>query len=144
MNNIIEKCKKTRILGVIGIAGLILGTILPYVKYRLFGHKLSISLWGYWQGKIVMILAIANLLFIFRDIVEKYIPTLFDTQLGQKIQELDNTKYSLFPTILSAFFALYLTFELHADFKHYNLGFYSLWVGTICLIAYSFLHRNRE
>lgn len=47
MNNIMEKLKTTRILGAIGIAGLILGTMMPYVKYSIFGYKYSISLWGY-------------------------------------------------------------------------------------------------
>ncbi len=33
MNNIIEKCKTTRILAIIGVIGLFLGVILPYGKY---------------------------------------------------------------------------------------------------------------
>ena len=145
MNNIMEKLKTTRILAAIGIAGLILGTIMPYVKYNIFGYKYSISLWGYWEGKIVMILAIANLLFIFKDIVEKYIPSLFNTGIGKKIQNLDNPKYSLIPTIVSAIFALYLTIDLGIDsFKYYNIGFYSLWIGSICLIAYAIFHKKED
>lgn len=82
MNNIIEKCKTTRILGSIGIICLILGTIMPYVRYNIWGFTYSISLWGYWEGKIIMLLAIANLLFIFKDFIEKYIPSLFNTNIG--------------------------------------------------------------
>ena len=67
MKSIIEKCRTTKILGAIGIVGLILGTIMPYVKYNFFGYQYSISLWGYWEGKVIMILAIANLLFIFKE-----------------------------------------------------------------------------
>lgn len=145
MNNIIEKFKTTRILATIGIIGLILGTIMPYVKYNIFGYKYSISLWGYWEGKIVMILAIANLLFIFKDIVEKYMPKLFDTDIGKKIQNLDNPKYSLVPTVLVAIFAIYLTTTLSiSSFKYYNIGFYSLWIGVICLVAYAIVHKNNN
>ena len=145
MNNIIEKFKTTRILATIGIIGLILGTIMPYAKYSIFGYKYSISLWGYWEGKIVMILAIANLLFIFKDIVEKYMPKLFDTNIGKKIQNLDNPKYSLVPTVLATIFAIYLTTTLSiSSFKYYNIGFYSLWIGTISLVAYAFLHKKDD
>lgn len=142
MKNIIEKLKTTRILGAIGIIGLILGTIMPYVKYNFFGYKYSISLWGYWEGKVVMVLAIANLLFIFKDIVEKYVPALFNTGVGSKIKDLNSAKYSLVFTILAGLFALYLTIRLDIDFKYYNIGFYSLWVGAICLVLYSVLYKK--
>ena len=115
MGNIIEKCKTTRILAAIGIVGLIAGTIMPYVKFNIFGYKYSISLWGYWESKIVMLLAIANLLFIFKDIVEKYTPFMFNNGLGRKIQEWDNPKYSLVPTILIAVFAIYETTHLGVE-----------------------------
>lgn len=145
MNNIMEKFRTTRILGAIGIVGLILGTIMPYVKIDFWGYKYSVSLWGYWEGKVIMLLAIANLLFIFKDLVEKYIPALFNNAIGAKIKDLDNPKYSLIPTILSAIFAIYLTTILDIeDFKYYNLGFYAIWIGTISLVAYAILHKNDE
>ena len=145
MNNIMEKLKTTRILGAIGIVGLILGTIMPYVKINIFGYKYSVSLWGYWEGKVIMFLAIANLLFIFKDLVEKYIPALFNTRIGEKIKDLDNPKYSLIPTVLSAIFAIYLTSILDIEnFKYYNIGFYSIWIGTLSLVVYAILHKNDE
>lgn len=145
MNNIMEKLRTTRILGAIGVAGLILGTIMPYVKYNIFGYKYTITLWEYWEGKVIMILAIANLLFIFKDLVEKYIPALFNTNIGRKIAEINNPKYSLIPTILVAIFAIYLTSYLSIDsFKYYNIGFYLVWIGTISLVAYAFLHKKDD
>lgn len=145
MKDIIEKCKTTRLLAAIGIIGLVLGTIMPYVKYNIFGYKYSISLWGYWEGKIVMLLAIANLLFIFKDMVEKYVPFLFNNGLGRKIQELDNPKYSLIPTVLIAIFAVYETTQLGIEsFKYYNIGFYCLWIGVISLVAYAILHKKED
>ena len=143
MNDIIEKMKTTRILAVIGIVGLVFGTIMPYVKYSFLGYRYSISLWGYWEGKVIMLLAIANLLFIFKDLVEKYAPFLFNSSIGKKIQDCDNPKFSLIPTALSAIFAIYLTSILGIDsFKYYNIGFYALWIGTISLIAYAVMHRQ--
>ena len=144
MNSIIEKCKTTRILGAIGIIALILGTMLPYVQYNIFGHTYSLALWGYWEGKIVMALAIANLLFIFKDFVEKYIPSLFCSGIGKKIQSLENPKYSLVPTILAAIFIFYLTLHIHITFKYYNIGFYLVWLGTICLVAYALIHKQEN
>lgn len=145
MNNIIEKCRTTRILGAIGTVGLILGTIMPYVKYNIFGYKYSISLWGYWEGKIIMILAIANLLFIFKDLVEKYVPALFNSDIGKKIKNCENPKFSLIPTVLAAIFAIYLTSKMGIDtFKYYNTGFYVMWIGTISLVAYAFLHKEDD
>lgn len=35
MNNILDKLKNTRLLAGIGIAGLILGTMLSYVSYSI-------------------------------------------------------------------------------------------------------------
>lgn len=145
MNSIIEKCKTTRILGAIGIIGLVCGTIMPYVKYNIFGYKYSISLWGYWEGKVIMLLALANLLFIFKDLVEKYTPFLFNNGIGRKIQECDNPKFSLIPTVLAAIFAIYVTSILGIEsFKYYNIGFYAMWIGTISLVGYAFLHKKDD
>lgn len=144
MNNVIEKLKTTRILGVIGIVGLILGTITPYVEYRVLGHVYSLPLSRYWQGKVVIVLAIVNALFIFKDLLEKYIPSLFNTEIGKKIQNLNNPKYSLIATALSAIFAIYLTILIRTELTNYGLGFYLLWIGTICLVAYAFLHKKEN
>lgn len=144
MNNVLDKLKNTRILAIIGIAGLILGTMFSYVSYDIFGYNYDIALWDYWEGKIVLLMAIANLLFIFKDFVEKYIPSLFNTNIGKKIKDINNPKASLVPTILVAAFALYLTLKLDVDFSNYSLGFYSLWIGVICLVAYAILHKNND
>ena len=146
MNNILEKCKNTRILATIGIVGLILGTMMTYVKFSLWGFTESISLWGYWEGKIVLLLALANVLLIFRDIVEKYIPSLFNTSFGKKLANIKNPKASLVPTILAVAFAAYLHMHLDIDTEYasYGLGFYSLWVGSISLVAYAILHKKEH
>lgn len=144
MNNILDKLKNTRLLAGIGIAGLILGTMFSYVSYSIWGYSYGISLWDYWEGKIILLIAIANLLFIFYDFVEKYIPSLAKSKFGQKIASINSPKTSLIPTIAAAVFALYLTLKLDVSFSNYSLGFYMLWLGVIALVAYPFVHKNKE
>lgn len=144
MNNVLDKLKNTRLLAGIGIAGMILGTMLSYVSYNIWGYTYDIALWDYLEGKIILIIAIANLLFIFKDFVEKYIPSLFNTGIGKKIKDINNPKASLVPTFLGAAFAVYLTLKLDVEFSNYSLGFYSLWIGVICLVAYAIVHKNND
>ena len=144
MNNVLDKMKNTRLLAGIGVACMILGTMFSYVSYDVFGYNYDIALWDYLEGKIILIIAIANLLFIFKDFVEKYIPSLFNTGIGKKIKDINNPKASLVPTILGAAFAIYLTLKLDVEFSAYSLGFYSMWIGVICLVAYAILHKNND
>ncbi len=145
MDNIIEKCKKTRILATIGIICVILGVILPYIKYNILGISFSFSLWEFWEGKVVIALAIANLLFIFKDEVERFAPFLFNSEIGKKIQNCENSKMSLIPTVLVVIFVIYLTVDLGIDtFEYYNIGFYAMWIGIISLVAYAFLHKESK
>lgn len=144
MNNVLDKLKNTRILAGIGVVCMILGTMFSYVSYDILGYKYDIALWDYWEGKIILIIAIANLLFIFKDLVEKYVPSFFETNIGKKIKDINNPKASLVPTILGAAFAIYLTMKLDVEFSAYSLGFYSMWVGVICLVAYAILHKNNN
>ena len=144
MNNVLDKLKNTRLLAGIGIAGMILGTMFPYVSYNIFGYVYDIALWDYLEGKIILLIAIANLLFIFKDFVEKYIPSLFNTNIGKKIKDINNPKASLVPTALGAVFAIYLTLKLDVEFSAYSLGFYSMWIGVICLVAYAIMHKNND
>lgn len=144
MNNVLSKLKNTRLLAGIGIAGLILGTMFPYVSYSILGYSYDISLCDYWEGKIILVIAIANLLFIFKDFVEKYIPSLFNTDIAKKIKDINSPKASLAPTVAAAAFALYLTLKLKVEFSAYSLGFYLLWIGVICLVAYAMIYKNNN
>lgn len=146
MNNIIDKLKNTKLLAAIGIVCLILGTMLAYVKFSFFGITESISLFKYSAGKLILLLAVINFIFIFNDLLQKYIPKLFDTDFGKKIIEISNSKLSLIPTILAIAFVLYLHSDLDivSSYTSYGLGFYSLWLGIICLVAYSILHIKKD
>lgn len=138
-----DKLKNTRILGVVGIVGLFLGIILPYFTFSFLGYTQSISLWGYWEGKIMMVLTVANLLFIFKDYVERYVPQMFNSTIGRMIKDA-NPKCAIIPTILIVAFAIYLfkTIDIDTNYIKYGLGFWSLWGGIICLIAHTFIYKK--
>lgn len=139
-----EKLKQTRILGIVGILGIFLGTLLPYFKISIFGlYQYNVKLWGYWEGKVIVLLMIASALFIFKDYVEKYVPQMYQSGFGKMIQKA-NPKMVLVPAILVAIFAIYLFFNIDVDSKYitYGIGFYVLWIGIISLVAHCFLYKG--
>ena len=140
-----EYIKNKRLLALIGIIGLFLGTVLPYYTFSLFGYKQTIALWGYIEGKIMFILILANALFIFQDYIEKYVPQLFNNAVGNIVKKADNPKFSLIPTVLVVIFAIYLTSILDVDTTYikYGLGFYMLWLGAASLVAHAILYKGQ-
>lgn len=142
MNKIFEKCKKTRILAAIGLVCMFMGTIFPYITYSILGYGYSLSLWDYLEGKIIIAIIIANLIFIFKDYVEKYVPKLVEKGFWKKISDIKNPKASLVLTFLSVAIAIYLTFGLDFYYFKFSFGFYLLWIGAISLVAYAFVHKE--
>lgn len=145
MENVMEKIKKTRILALIGIIGLVLGTLLPYLKVDFLGYTKSLSLWGYWEGKVIILLAVLNTMFIFKDYIKQYVPQMFNSPFGRWVENAKD-KMSLIPTGLSAAFAIYLYIELEdvRSFAKYGIGFYIVWISVICLAAFAFLYKGKE
>lgn len=141
-----EVIKNKRILALVGIAGLILGCFLPYYTVSFWGYSQSISLWGYWEGKIVLVLTLANALFIFQDFIEKYVPQLFNNWVGNLVQKAKNPKFALVPTILVAVFAISLIVRLDvdSDYIKYGLGFWVLWIGIIALIGHAIFYKKQN
>lgn len=144
MDNFLEKIKTTRILAIVGIIALILGAIVPYVDLGI----ISFSLWNSWAGIIILLLVILDALYIFRDLLKKYISSIFNNAFMSKIENINERICSLVITGLIAIFVIYLTINLrstglHFTFKYYSIGFYLTWLGLICLVAYTFLHNNK-
>lgn len=139
-----EVIKNKRILALVGIAGLILGCFLPYYTFSIFGYTQSISLWGYLEGKIVLVLTLANALFIFQDYMEKYVPQLFHNWVGDFVQKAKDPKFALVPTILVAVFAISLIIRLDvgSEYIQYGLGFWILWIGIISLICHAIFYKK--
>ncbi len=138
-----EFLRNKRILAIIGIVCLFVGTITPYFQFPLLGYSYSISLWRYWEGKIVVALIVLNTMFIFKDFLKKYVPQVFNSNLGQKIENA-NPKLSIIPTILIVLFVVYLAIHLNiaSEYIKHGLGFYALWLGIIALVAHAFLYKN--
>lgn len=142
VNSIVDKLKHTRLLAAIGLVAMLLGTMLPYIKYSIFGYSIKLSLWKYWEGKIVLVLLIANAIFFFKDYIEKYIPSLLNVTVWRKISEL-KYQYAMIPVIIAVAFIIYLTIKLDINFGYYNIGFYTLWFGVICIVIYLIINKGK-
>ena len=143
-----EIIKNKRILALIGIGCLILCCFLPYFTVSLWLYNRSVCLWGYYEGKIVLILTLANALYIFQDYIEKYVPQLFDNSVGRLIKKVDNPKFALVPTILALVFAISLFIRLDIDFNSeyikYGAGFWLLWIGIITLVGHAIFYKKEN
>ena len=140
-----DNLKNKRILALVGIVCLFLGTIMPYFKVSVLGFSYSISLWKYWEGKIILILIIANAMFIFKDYIKKYIPQMFNSGFGKMIDDA-NSKLSIIPVILIIAITLYLTFGIKVDSKYikFGLGLYILWIGVIALVCHAIFYKGAK
>lgn len=138
-----EILKNKRVLALIGLICLFLGVIMPYFQVSIFGYTYEIKLWGYWEGKVMLILIIANVMFIFKDYIEKYVPQLFNTGLGSKIQNA-SPKLAIIPTIGVAAFAiwLYISLDIDTTYLEHGLGFWCLWIGVICLVGHTIFYKK--
>ena len=143
VNTISDQLKNTRVLAGIGLVVMLIGTILPYIKtYSLNGIPKTSLLLEYWEGKIVLILLIANLIFLFKDYVEKYIPSLLNVTVWKKISIL-KYQYAMLPSIIATIFILELTINRNAGFAMFSTGFYTLWLGVICIIIYLIINKGK-
>lgn len=138
-----EVIKNKRILALVGISCLFLGSAIPYYKFTLLGYSYNISLWNYWEGKIIVILILANTMFIFKDYLQKYVPHVFNSSLGKKIENA-NSKLAIIPTILVALFVVYLTAHLNvtSEYIKHGLGFYTLWIGVVSLVGHVIFYKS--
>ncbi len=143
VNTIVDKLKHTRLLAGIGLMAMFLGTILPYIKtYSILGVSIKLSLWRYWEGKIILILLIANAIFLFKDYVEKYIPSILNVPIWRKISEL-KYQYAMAPAIIALAVVLYLTIHANVGFAMFSTGFYTLWFCVICIIIYLIINKGK-
>jgi len=139
-----EVIKNKRILALIGIICLVVGCFLPYFSVQFLGISQSYSLWGYWEGKVIFTLTLANALFIFSDEIKKYVPQLFNSNMGKIIDKVNNPKFALIPTIIATAFLIYLFTEFSdvKDLIKYGLGFYTVWLGVLALIGHSIFYKK--
>lgn len=142
MEKVKEKVMHTKILAAIGIACMILGIFFAYVKVSLWGFSQSISLLKYWEGYVILVLALVNILIIFKANVEKFLPKMFKGKFGQFLVKIENQKFSLIPTGLVAVLVIYLhSVVMTSSYIHYGLGFYLILIGIILLAVYPFIYK---
>ena len=142
MNGFLEKIKTTRLLAGVGIICMFLGTIIAYAKINFWGYTGNVCLYKHLEGIVIMIVAIVDFLFIFKDTVEKYIPKLFESKIGKNITEVGDRKLSLISVIIVVIMAVILHARLDFSIAHFSLGFYVLYFGVICLGAYALMHKE--
>lgn len=140
MEKIKDKVVNTKILAAIGIACMILGTFFAYITF----WGISISLLKYWEGYVILIMAIANSLIIFQTYAERYLPRIFRGKLGQFLAGIQNQKASLIPTIIVAVLVIYLHNTIKSSYISYGFGFYLELLGIISLLAYPFVYKGEE
>lgn len=144
MNDFLEKMKTTRLLASIGIVCIFLGTILPYAKINFWGYVGSVQLFKHFEGIIMLIVAIINFVFIFKDIVQNYIPKLFESGVVKNIADLGSSKISLISTGILVILAVILHMRLDFSIAHFALGAFVLYFGMICLGAYGIMHKQND
>ena len=148
MEEVLKVIKSKRYLAIAGLVLLFLGTITAYFKVTFLGYSVSLSLFKYWEGKVIIFLIIVNALYICKDYCKKYVPKVFETPIGKKVDSL-NSKVALVPIGLVVLIAIYLTarsseVSLYKDYIKYGIGFYLLWLGAACLVAHVFLYKGEN
>jgi len=143
MQSFIEKCKTTKLLGVIGSIFVILGSFLPFVKVSGYGISATLKLTSSSDAAIVIIAAVIGLLLILKDKFAEFIPSFGETGFGKKIMA-SSAKITLIPTIIIALVIISKTSDISSEYTHFKIGFFMIWLGIISLIAYAFLYKNEN
>lgn len=138
MDKIKEKISNTKILAVIGVACMILGTFFAY--FSIWG--ISISLLRYWEGYIILVAAVANLLIIFKTSVNKYMPAIFKGKFGNFLLDIKNPKASLIPTAIVLILVIYMHFSIKSKYINYSFGFFLEVIGLISLGVFPFMYKE--
>ncbi len=142
MNEFLEKLKTTRILACVGTICMFFGAVISYARVTAWGYSANVHLYNHFEGIIIVIIAIINFLFIFKDIVANYIPKLFEIGIGKKIAEMNSSKLSLISTGIVILLAVILHMRLDFSIARFVLGFYVLYFGVICLGLFGILHKQ--
>ncbi|MCI8331014.1 MAG: hypothetical protein HFE04_02805 [Bacilli bacterium] len=145
-NKFLNLSKNTRLLAIIGIASLSICIFFTYIKYTVLGLAVKIKLIDYFEGKIIILLTILNCMFIFKDYIKKYLPKLFENDLGKKIENIKDQRWTLIPIAFTIIFAIVVKSESKTEYLDttFGLGFYLMWLGVISLVAYAFIYKNEK
>lgn len=145
MNEIMNKLKTTKILGIVGNALIILGVFLPMINsiigsYSLLaledlGRKLGGSGLGY--GIWLIIIAVVNFLVIFSDKLCAALPSL------PALEKLKNQKFTVGTTAVVAVL-FFMSVSQFFGVVTFAFGFYVLILGIILSLVYPFIYKGDE
>lgn len=143
MEKIIEKFRTTRFFAGLGIGLLFLGVILPYAKVNVVGLIKTYNFIDSFGGIIILFLSFIILIFIYRDILEKYFPMFFKNKVFKYIKGVDY-HLVLLPISIIVIISIYLTISMNmrGSSIRYSFGFLSLWLGLLFLIGYVLLYKR--
>lgn len=146
LNKYIKLSKETRILAIVGLTCLFICLFLTYIKYTIQGLAVKVKLISFLEGKLMILLILLSAMFIFKDYVKKYIPKLFENNIGNKIYNINDQRWTLIPTCLTVIFSFVVNGKSEIEFLNttHGLGFYCLWLGIIALVLYAFIYKNEK
>ena len=138
MNNVMDKLKNTKLLGIIGNALVLVGTFLPMYTISLFGISKSVSfIQG--EGVFVTILTVISLLIIFADKLSDKVPFF---------EKLTNQKLTLVTSAISAIVLIITVSRVsgtgYGSLFSFGFGFYLLIIGLIAAVAYPLLYKGEN
>lgn len=143
-NDILEKIKTTKILGIIGLVITYIGLMVPFVNVEIFGSDtVSAYMETYDNGKGVMLLWLLTIVIMFSNVIAAGWPK------GEKfLSYLKNQKLVLIPCIISAIVLIATTVCLADDFDDFDYslypGYFLSWIGIIVTAAYAILYKGKD
>lgn len=138
MENIMDKIKNTRILALVGLVGMLIGIFGTYVDMYVIGYSIIDS----WVGKVMLVVLILDMLVIFRDVVERHVPGIFNNEYFKKIADKKIMKTPAMMSGIIVALSAYAFLSLDISMKYLEIGFYGLLVGCISLIGYHITHKD--
>ena len=143
-NNILNKMKTTRILGIIGLVLIYFGLMIPFVGIEFWGSdSVSAYMEVYDNGKGVMLLWLLTIAIMYSDIIAANWPR------GKKIfSYLKNQKLVVVPCIIAFIILIATTACIYSDFDDYDVslypGYFLSWLGLIATTAYAILYKGND
>ena len=141
-NNILNKMKTTRILGIIGLVLIYFGAMLPFVSIEYWSFESTAAYMEvYDNGKGVMLLWLLIIAIMYSDIIAANWPR------GRKIfNYLKNQKLVLVPCVIGFIILIATTACLFSDYDDISLypGYFLSWLGLISTTAYAILYKGND
>ena len=140
---IMKILKNNKVVGMVGMLLMFIGTIAPFYVVKILSLSTSASLIKNWKGIVIILLIVAGLLFMFRDKVVELVPSLKDNPFTKKVQSL---KYKFLCVLVGIIIGLVILI-LIADseslkYVSFGWGFYVLIIGIILTALHAYFYED--